>query len=116
MLQNDGQVRSVRARIVGPHLQHALPRHEVARRVEKHAFRLQPVTAGAACLLLIMLHRLGHGRVQDKANVGPVDAHAERHGGDDDVAALLGEGVLGRSPFAALFAGVIGQHLQPMRL
>ena len=34
-----------------------------------------------------MLDRFRHGGVQHKADVGAVDAHAERHGGDDDIAA-----------------------------
>ncbi len=48
------------------------------------------VAAGAADLLVVGLDRGGQGVVDDGADVGLVDAHAEGDGGDDDLE-LAGE-------------------------
>ena len=61
---------------------------------EQHAFRLQPVAARPARLLLIMLDRFRHRGVQDEANVGAVDPHAEGDRGDDHIAVFVAEQVL----------------------
>src|SRR5204862_6137418 len=65
-------------------LEDARPGHRIARVVQQHALRRQAVTAGAARLLLIVLDRLRHPGVHDKANVRAVDTHPERHRGHDD--------------------------------
>ena len=75
-----------------------VPRRGILRRVEHRAFRFEAVAARAAGLLLVMLDRLGHGRVQHEADVGAVDAHAEGDRGNDQVALLRGEGLLGLLP------------------
>ena len=48
------------------------------------ARRGQPVAARAADLLVVLLDRLGRAPVHDVADVGLVDAHAERDRRDDD--------------------------------
>ena len=75
-------------------------RQEVAAGVEQHALGLQAVAAGPAGLLLVVLQRLGHGRVQHEADVGAVDAHAEGDRGHDHVA-LLARRTLPGPPGAA---------------
>ncbi len=67
-------------------LKDVLPGQEVSPRLEQHALRLQAVAAGPARFLLIMLDRFGHAGVQHEAHIGAVDAHAERHGGDHQIA------------------------------
>ena len=70
------------------------PLQEVGGRVEQQALGGEAVAAGAAGLLLVVLERLGRAGVHDEAHVGSIDAHAEGDGGDDDVGALVDEGVL----------------------
>jgi hypothetical protein len=48
--------------------------------------------------------------VDDEAHVALVDAHAEGHGGDDDVALVAGEGVLVAVPHLVGEPGVVGQR------
>ena len=52
------------------------------------------VAAGAADLLVVGLDRARRGQVDDRAHVGPVDAHAEGVGRDDDLELAGGEGAL----------------------
>ena len=77
---------------VGRH--HGLPQAVVAAAHQQQTLGLQAVAAGAAGLLLVVLERLRHAGVDDVADVGAVDAHAEGHGGHHDVGALVHERVL----------------------
>ena len=52
--------------------------------MEKNGATGQAVAAGAADLLVEGLDRCGQRGVDDGADVGLVDAHAEGDGGDDD--------------------------------
>ena len=63
-----------------------------------------------------MLDRFRHPRVQDVTDVRAIDAHAERHRSDNEIAALLRELIL--CPAAVLFfePGVIRQRLDPLAL
>ncbi len=92
------------------------PGHEIAAGIEQHALGFQAVAAGPARFLLVMLDRLGHGGVQDEADVGAVDAHAESDGGHDQVAFLLRRTLLARPAFLGRQAGVIGPALDALGL
>ena len=52
------------------------------------------VAAGAADLLVVGFDGAGEGDVDDGADVGLVDAHAEGDGGDDDFELAGEEGAL----------------------
>ena len=58
---------------------------------ENHAARGLAVAASAAGLLVIGFERAGHVVMDDEADVGLVDAHAESVGGDGDGAGGLHE-------------------------
>jgi hypothetical protein len=79
--------------------------------VEENALSRQTVAACAAALLLVVLDRFRHRGVDDAANVAPVDAHAERHGGDDDVELLCREVVLRAAALGRFETGVVGRGL-----
>ncbi len=93
-------------------LEHDAPLQEVGARVNQHAFRLEPVAAGASRFLLVVLERLRRARVHDEAHVGAIDPHPERHRRDDDVGVLVDEGVLVGVAILVGEAGVIrhGAH------
>mmetsp|Transcript_39219 Transcript_39219/g.98653 ORF Transcript_39219/g.98653 Transcript_39219/m.98653 type:complete len:494 (-) Transcript_39219:13-1494(-) len=55
---------------------------EVAVAVEHNTPRWQPIAASSPHLLVVLLEGLGRAVVDDAAEVGLVDAHAEGHGGD----------------------------------
>ena len=88
-------------------LEHRAPLHEVGWRVDQEALRLEAVAAGAPRLLLVVLERSRRAGVDDEADVGAVDAHAERHRRDDDVGALAEERVLVAAAFGVRKACVI---------
>src|SRR5690606_7819184 len=52
----------------------------------------------ASGLLVVGLEARGRGEVRDEADVGVVDAHAERVGGDEDARAALVEAAFGSVP------------------
>ena len=98
--------------------------------VKQDTFGLEDhVAAGTAGLLLISLDGFGHGDVQDEADVGAVDAHAEGDGGDDEVAFFLDKlflhapaefgghaGVIAGDLAAQLFVvGEVGRRCHPER-
>ncbi len=56
----------------------------VAGAEEQHAFAGQAVAAGAAGFLVVALDVFGQIVMDDEADVGLVDAHAEGDGGADD--------------------------------
>ena len=85
----------------------ALPGHEIRSRGEQDAFGLQPVPPRSADFLLVMVDRLGHGRMQHEPQIGFVDAHAKGHRGHDHVAFFGGECFLGDSASVGIHAGVI---------
>ncbi len=66
-------------------LEEELVRLRVDVRVKQDRARRRAVTPGASDLLVVALHRRGQRGMQDGANVGLVDAHAERRRGDDRV-------------------------------
>ncbi len=71
----------------------------------------QPVAAGAADLLVIAFDIGRHIGVQHEADIGLVDAHAERDRRHHDDAVLLQEDILVARSGRRLHAGVIGQRL-----
>ena len=91
-------------------LEHRAPSHEVGRRIDQQTLGLEPVTAGASRLLLVMLERSRRSRVNDEPHVRAVDAHAERHGRDDDVRALAQERILMAGAVVIRKTGVIRQR------
>ena len=76
--------------------------------VEEDGARWFSVASGAADLLVIGLDGGGQGGVDDGADIGFVDAHAEGDGGDDDFELAGLEGVLNALADGGLEAGVIG--------
>ena len=89
-----------------------LPQPVVAAAVQQQALGFQPVAAGPARLLLVVLERLGHAGVDDEAHVGAVDAHAEGDGGHHDVRPLVHEGVLVGPSLLVGEPGVIADRSQ----
>ena len=83
----------------------------VARRVEQHALRRLAVATGAAGLLVVGFERPRQVEVDDRADVGLVDAHAEGVGGDDDLGLAAHEPVLGLGPLLAGQARVVDDGL-----
>ncbi len=61
----------------------------ISIRVVYDALGTLAVAAGPPRLLVVALDRLGQSEVDDKSHVGLVDAHAERHGGHDDLDAVV---------------------------
>jgi hypothetical protein len=90
-----------------------LPRVEVGRRVEHHALGRQPVAAGAAALLHVLLDPLRQVGVDDEADVGAIDPHAERDRRDDDVDVLVQELLLVAMADLVLEARVVGHRATP---
>ena len=72
--------------------------------------RRQAVAAGAPGLLVVRFQRSGRRQVRDAAHVGPVDAHAERVGGDHHLQLARHEGVLHPVALLARHAGVVRFH------
>jgi hypothetical protein len=68
----------------------------------------QAIASGAADLLVEGFERAGQRGVDDGADVGLVDAHAEGDGGDDDFELAGLEGVLDALADARFEAGVVG--------
>ena len=60
---------------------HAFQVEDVGPRVEEDAVARQPVASGPADLLVVALDRLRHIPMDDEADVGLVDSHAEGNGG-----------------------------------
>ena len=88
-------------------LEHLPPADEVGAGVDQHALGRQPVAAGAARFLLVVLGGSRRAGVHDEAHVRSIDAHAERHRGDDDVGALLEKGFLVAASHGVWKAGVV---------
>ena len=66
----------------------------VGEAVEEDGAGGKAVATGAADLLVVGFDGAGEGDVDDGADVGFVDAHAEGDGGDDDVELAAKEGAL----------------------
>ena len=82
-------------------------RRDVAGRKEQDAVGGSAVASGAAGLLIICLHALGHVAVDDVGNVRLVDAHAEGVRGDHDGAAVADEILLILPPLVRAESGVV---------
>ena len=82
--------------------------------IEHQAARGLAVAAGAARLLVIGLQAAGQIVVDDEADVGLVDAHAEGVGGGDDLDPAAHEGLLGLAAVVGQQAGVIDRR-PPLR-
>ena len=57
--------------------------------VKEDAVGLTAIPAGAAWLLIVVFEGLGKASVDHESDVLLVDAHAEGHGGDDDIDVIL---------------------------
>ena len=75
--------------------------------VEQDAFRALAVAAGAARLLVVLLEAAREVIVDDLADVGEVDAHAECGGGGDDLEAAGGELLVYLLPLIAVQRAVV---------
>ena len=84
--------------------------HDILRRKQQNALRRQPVTPGAACFLVVVLHALGHVVVDDIPHVGFVDAHAERVGGHNDRRGVVDEIVLALAAFLVGHTRVVARR------
>ena len=82
-------------------------RHIVAAR-EELADRRLPVAAGATELLRVRLESLRKVEVVDVADIGLVDAHAERDRGNDDVRVRLRPPLLNLDTIVGVHACVVG--------
>ena len=71
----------------------------IAAGVEEEAVGRFAVAAGAPGFLVVAFEVFGKVSVDDEADVGFVDAHAEGDGGDDDGAVVADEGFLGCGAF-----------------
>ena len=76
--------------------------------VEEHGARGLAVASGAADLLVVGFDAAGKRGVDDGADVGFVDAHAEGDGGDDDLELAGEEVALDAFAHAGFETGVIG--------
>ncbi len=83
------------------------PGHGILAGVEEDAFGFEAVAAGAAGFLLVGFDGFGHAGVEDEADIGAVDAHAEGDGGDDEVGFFFDEGFLGFFADVGGHAGVV---------
>ena len=111
--------RSSAARAVAPlavGFEHLPPADEVGARVNQHALRRQPVAAGAARLLLVVLRRSRRAGVHDEPHVRSIDAHAERHRRDDDVDALVEKRLLMAAAHVVGQAGVVRHRAMALLL
>ena len=97
-----------RRRSVGVAVDEGAASRDVAGADQHLGDRVLAVAAGAADLLVVRLDRAGGREMDHGADVGPVDAHAEGVGRDDDLELAGGEG--DRDLVAALAgeAGVVG--------
>ena len=86
------------------------PLHEIGGRVDQHAFGFEPVAAGAAGFLLIVLERLRRAGMHDEPHVRAIDAHAERDRRDDDVGVFLRNASWLRLRSSSAEPGVVGQR------
>ena len=82
-------------------------RHHVPGRIQQNAVSRGPVPSGAARLLVIAFDVLGHVVVDDKADVGLVDAHAEGVGGHHDGGPVIGEVLLVLPPLGVVQSRMI---------
>ena len=73
---------------------HPSPEVKVVAAPQQITLGVQPVAAGAAGFLLIVLQRLRRSHVHDEPHVRLVDPHAERHGRHNDVDPLVDERLL----------------------
>ena len=90
------------------------PTEDVGGGVEEDALGRQSVAACPSRLLLVGLEALGERGVEDEADVGAVDPHAEGDRRDDDVDRLAGERFLGAAPLGRVESGVVGLGEDPL--
>ncbi len=86
--------------------------HEVVEPPGEPAVRGASVAAGAPRLLVVGLERGRQVAVDDEADVGLVDAHAEGDRGDHDHRVARAEPLLVRRARAAVEPGVVGQRVE----
>ena len=80
-------------------------------RIESDALPFAPVAPGATRFLVLAFKALGNVVVDNEANVGLVNAHAEGNRGNNHVDALHDEVVLRLRAHGGLHAGMIGFRL-----
>ena len=80
---------------------------DVLQAVEAERLGVQPVSAGAPCLLVVALDVLGHVVVHDEPDIGLVDSHPKRHRRDDHLHVVAKEGVLDAAALLRWKTGVV---------
>ena len=82
--------------------------HDIAAGEQQQAVGGQTIAACTTGFLIVALDVFGQIRMNDVADVGFVDAHAEGDGGTDDLRLIAKEGVLVASALRRIEAGVVG--------
>ena len=81
---------------------------DIAVAPEQDALGGLSIPAGTSCLLVVFLERERQAVIDDKADVGLVDAHAEGIRRDDDRDIVLDKGLLCAGALVRLHTGVVG--------
>ncbi|MCY1215266.1 hypothetical protein D9M72_271080 [compost metagenome] len=100
--------------LAGRFVDHAALLHHVLQAIGQPGGGGQAVAAGAAGLLVIAFHGLGQVDVGHEADVGFVDAHAERNGGHHDHAVLAQEARLVGGAHLGAEPGVVGHGVDAL--
>jgi hypothetical protein len=87
---------------------------EVHARAQQQRARREAVAPAAPGLLVVGLEARRQRPVGDRSHVGLVDAHAEGVRRDDDLGAILHEGLLAGAPLLRTHAGVVGDGRQTL--
>jgi hypothetical protein len=78
--------------------------------IEEAAFGFEAIASCTSAFLLIVLEGLGHGGMDDIANVGFIDAHAKGYRRHDDIHIFVDKGILAFFPCIVGHAGVIRRN------
>ena len=93
--------------LLGRKLDNARPLRGIRSGIEQETFRGLAIAPSSAGFLRVGLDTLGHGGMNNAADVGAIDAHAEGDCGDDDIEAFLLEVFLNALADAGGEAGVV---------
>ncbi len=99
--------RGVGRRALGASLEQGAAQREIAAAHQEEPEGGRPVATGATHLLVVGLDGAGRAQVDHRADVRPIDAHAEGVGGHHDLDAPLREPPLGELARAAVEPGMI---------
>ena len=80
---------------------------QVFTAAEQGAARIRPVTARPPRFLIILFQALGHIVIDDERNIGLVNTHAKRAGGNNNLHLTVYKGSLCYRPFSHRQSGMI---------